>query len=187
GGEGRVVAGRRSGQWRPRILPLDLHAVADGVHHQVVLDEASDERIAAVRVAEIQPGASTDNAIAPDDPAPGRCLGGDGHRLLRALRRISVTVVVDNQVVFDGDVVHLISGATVRANCKRAGQMTAIESEMRDAKEAGIANLDRVARWIRGEHRGRAVRWPSDGDPRVGTTVLTGHVEPAGVDARPQP
>src|SRR5690606_15184286 len=53
-----------------RLLVFDLHAVADGVLDEVVLDDAPDEGGGTVRVAEVEAGAAVLDEVAPDGPVP---------------------------------------------------------------------------------------------------------------------
>ena len=77
----RVVAIRIFG--RARGLMLDLQVVTQGVHDPVGFDDAADEGIRAIGIAEVHAGADPLDAVPSDHPPQYRTFGGNAHVLLR--------------------------------------------------------------------------------------------------------
>jgi hypothetical protein len=158
---------------RARRLPLDLHPVADRVGHEVALDDAPDEGVRPVGVAEVHPGPCALDAVAPDDPAPRRRLGGDRDGLLGR-------VVADERTPLDADVVHPVALAAAGADPERAVDAPTVDRQPLEREVGDVAELDRVAAGteVRGDDRRFASGRAADRDPGVGRALQGGEVEP---------
>ncbi len=141
------------------VLMLDLQVVADRVDDHVPLDQAGDERCAAVGVAQVHSGAGPDDRVAADDPVPRRALGRDADRLL------IVAVPADDEIL-QRDVVR-----RARLFLRLHGvdrKVVALQHEVADHQVARVDDADGAVSWARDKDGGRTALRPGDGDRSTG-------------------
>ncbi|MDV7391139.1 hypothetical protein RZS08_07295, partial [Arthrospira platensis SPKY1] len=160
--DGLLGRGGEAGPFGAGTLMLDLQVVAEGVFDAVALDQAGDERSAAVGIAEIHSGPGLADVVVADDPVPRRGLGGDAVEALRG-------VIAEDAQVFERDVVRV--AAAPLGDHTMAARALAVQGQVAQGEVAGVDQADRDAAVAAQENRRVAGFRAGDEDRRGGGPV----------------
>ena len=161
---------RHAGQLGTRDLVLDLHAIADRIHDQIVFDQSCDERSGAVGISEIKRRAGREDRVSPDDPVPRWSLGRNAVGLL-------VRSGANDQVAVENDVMRGGMQRRHSLDAVRAGDSTAVDYQVAEDDIAGIDDLDGPVADLSKNDGGPVSGQSRNGDATAGRTGETRYSE----------
>lgn len=158
--DGAAWNGGQSRTFPVSLLILDLHAIPNGIMHQVVFNEAAHEGRAAIGIAKIQSGAAVADDVTPDDPVPSGCFCGDANGLLGS-------IPIADDAVFNEDMMNGVFESSFGTDTKQAGDTIGAFTQDREPFQGDITAIEQLdtVGCLGLADFGHALFRPLDGDP----------------------